>query len=229
MKYLKILFKIIYRLALLILALAVLYFLAAIVLTLIPVNNSFTETEKGIEIFVSSNGVHTDVVLPMRCKQMDWSNVIDTADFNPPKTSFRYIAFGRGDREFYLSTPTWADLKFTTAFTSALLPTSTAMHVTCYEYSPVPDELLKSIRINEAQYLRLAAFIRQSFQDGEEGELKKIACCNYGGVNDNFYEGSGSFHLFNTCNEWTNSALKEAGVKTAAWAPFDACVLYHLE
>ena len=49
------------------------------------------------------------------------------------------------------------------------------------------------------------------------------------GPTDHFYEGTGKYHAFNTCNMWTNRVLKETGVRTAAWSPFTEGILYHLE
>lgn len=47
-------------------------------------------------------------------------------------TDFNYIAFGWGDKGFYLDTPTWADLKFSTAFKAAFWMGQSAMHTTYY-------------------------------------------------------------------------------------------------
>jgi hypothetical protein len=31
-----------------------------------------------------------------------------------------------------------------------------------------------------------------------------------------------------TCNEWVRRGLAEAGVRTAAWAPFDAAIFWQM-
>lgn len=46
---------------------------------------------------------------------------------------------------------------------------------------------------------------------------------------DNFYDATGSFSIFHTCNVWVNVALKEIEVKTSVWSPFDFEILYHLK
>lgn len=50
---------------------------------------------------------------------MDWSQKIPFSQTKGKSTDFNYIAFGWGDKGFYLDTPTWADLKFSTAFKAA--------------------------------------------------------------------------------------------------------------
>ena len=42
---------------------------------------------------------------------------------------------------------------------------------------------------------------------------------------DNFYEANYNYHLFKTCNTWTNESLKVAGVKTSSLALFESGIL----
>src|ERR1051325_6241911 len=70
---------------------------------------------KEVTIFLRTNGVHTDVVLPVRTEYKDWSRSISYKNTRSGDSLFDYLAFGWGDREFYLETPTFADLKPGTA------------------------------------------------------------------------------------------------------------------
>ena len=40
--------------------------------------------------------------------------------------------------------------------------------------------------------------------------------------NDIFYEANGSYSIFKTCNTWSNSILKNSGVKSLLWTPFSS-------
>jgi uncharacterized protein (TIGR02117 family) len=210
-----------------ILFLTALYLLFAVIFTLIPSNISSKQPEKGITIYIKSNGVHTDLLLPTENKFYNWSDHILQEDFFPDTTDHPWTAFGWGDKGFYLNTPNWSDLKVSTAL-DALLPTgSSAMHVTLYGNTLQENKRTKKIILTDEQYLILCDYVFNSFQRNEQEHFILIDCCHYKGLNDNFYEAEGSYHLFNTCNNWTNSALKAAGVKTAFWAPFDKCIFYH--
>jgi uncharacterized protein (TIGR02117 family) len=206
-----------------------LYLLLALVLTIIPVNNSFQETKKGITIFVQSNGVHTDLILPVKNNIFDWSTKIDPEDFEINEKRFNYISFGWGDKGFYLNTPTWADLKFSTGFKALFLAGPSCMHVGYINEKPSPDKRTHEINISQEQYKTLVKFIDDSFQKDKNGQYVIIPGHHYSGTNDNFYEGAGSYSFYKTCNVWTNCGLKEAGIKTATWAPFAESVLYHLK
>lgn len=203
------------------------YLFFAVIFSLIPVNNSFQQAEKGVEIFVKSNGVHTDIVLPVKNETIDWKTKIKEDDFKP--SHINYIAFGWGDKGFYLNTPTWADLKFSTAFNALFWLSSSAMHVTCYQERPVLNEKTKRISITSDQYRQLIEHIDASFQKDKDGKYILIPGHHYKSVNDNFYEGIGTYSLFTTCNSWTNSGLKKTGIKNAFWAPFEKSVMWHLE
>ncbi|HVD98738.1 MAG TPA: TIGR02117 family protein [Cytophagaceae bacterium] len=205
-----------------------LYLLCAILLTFIPANNSAKQPATGIEIYIKSNGVHTDLILPTNNKFYQWEEKIHPEDFGLVSTEDTWTAFGWGDKGFYLHTPEWADLKFSTAM-DAVLPTvgESAMHITIYENAPVENTRTKKIILTDEQYLVLCDYIYQSFVKNEEEDFILISGYHYSSVNDNFYEAEGDYNFLKTCNQWTNQGLKKAGVRTAFWAPFDKCIFYY--
>ena len=78
---------------------AVVLYLAVILLGLIPVNNDFEPTPEGIEVFFISSAIHADVVLPVETDTIDWRAHFpadcfsdDTAGATPlPKTMFLFL------------------------------------------------------------------------------------------------------------------------------------------
>jgi uncharacterized protein (TIGR02117 family) len=75
-----------------------------------------------VAIYIKTNGVHTDLVVPVKNEQLDWSREIKFSNAHlPDTTAIKYLAMGWGDKGFYLQTPTWADLKFSVAFKAAFL------------------------------------------------------------------------------------------------------------
>jgi hypothetical protein len=102
-------------------SLVVLYVLTAVLLTIIPVNTDFKEDLNGVEIFVTTNGVHTNICMPVKQRSFDWSQTIDFTDFRIDSSKYHYISIGWGEREFYLTTPGWKDLKFSTAFKACFI------------------------------------------------------------------------------------------------------------
>lgn len=210
----------------------VLYVLFALLFSAIPVNKDFREAKtSGIEIYILSNGVHTDLVVPIRTMlrtrntTKDWSDVLPLDHTISNDSLMKYIAFGWGDKNFYRETPTWADLKFSTAFNALFFLSTSAMHVTFYR-SMSEHEYCRKISISDEQYERIVHYIESSFQKTSEGDLMLIKNLSYGN-DDCFYDAKGTFSLFYTCNTWTNEGLKQSGLKASLWTPFEGALLNH--
>lgn len=112
-------------------------------------------------------------------------------------------------------------------FQRCFLPSETAMHVQYLENTPVLSPDCKEKFISSENYKALVEYIRTSFSINSDNQVDLIPERGYWS-NDNFYEANGSYHLFNTCNAWTNGALKVAGVKTALLALFQDGIMRHL-
>lgn len=204
------------------LLMVIVYFLFAVLLSVIPVNRH-QEMNKGVEIYIRSNGVHLEIVLPLKTEVKDWSEEIW---INKEITGrARYISFGWGDRNFYIKTPEWSDLTISTAFKALFLRSSSAMHVDYYTELHTGTSC-KHIFISNAQYRQIVKFVDAAFQRDKHHNLIRIENLNYSQY-DCFYEANGIYHLFFTCNTWTNRCLKKAGLKACFWTPFDKGILFH--
>ncbi len=224
-------------LLLLVVSPVVLYLLAAWGLGSIPANRSFQEPATGVEIFVWSNGVHTDLVFPVRHEAMNWlawlgpspmeSPTNNRATENPTSVHVSHMAFGWGDRGFFLDVPEWRDLTFKVALNALVLDGEAAMHVTWLESPPAVGRYCRRVMVTEEQYRLLVDHVRQSFKPGPDERPVRIKAAGYGD-NDAFFEAGGHYGPINTCNEWTGRGLRNAGVRTGVWTPFEGAVTKHL-
>src|ERR1700754_477321 len=55
-----------------------------------------------VTIYILGNGVHTDVVMPVKTDYKDWSQSILCKNTRDSDTSLQYLAIGWGDKGFYL-------------------------------------------------------------------------------------------------------------------------------
>ena len=196
------------------LALAILpalYLIAAVAGSLIPANRAWQESERGVTIFIADNGVHADIIMPVRALGLDWAPLIPAQDFARPPREPRWIAFGSGEERVYLNTPTWWDLTPRTIW-SALVGGRRVMHV---EYVADPSYAVREIRLRPEEYRRLWAAIRADFG----GRPERIDHPGYGRA-DAFYRATGKANALRTCNSWAADKLRLAGVKTSLWPPF---------
>ena len=141
--------------------LTVVYLLAVVLLPLIPVNKQKEKPNDQITAYILTNGVHTDIVVPVKSEAIDWSTFVPFSD-TKSKKEYKYIAFGWGDKGFYLDTPEWKDLKFSTAFNAAFWLGDSAMHTTFYDKMTLGEDC-KKVNMNLEEYQKLIVYIKQSF------------------------------------------------------------------
>ncbi|MBN8642181.1 MAG: TIGR02117 family protein [Flavobacteriales bacterium] len=205
-----------------------LYLTSAFVLSKITVNSEEAQNQsQEVEIFIKTNGVHTDVIVPIKNEFKDWSSMIKVENTKSKDTTTTHIAMGWGDKGFYLDTPEWSDLKASTAFNAAFALGSSAMHTTFCK-SIKEDENCVKIKISPENYQKLTAYIEDSFQLDDNNNPQFIQATTYG-KNDSFYEAKGKYNLFHTCNSWANNALKSSNQKAAFWTVTDSGIFCHYQ
>lgn len=177
-----------------------LYLAAAAILGHVAANAQWHQplpTEPGVTIFVQTNGVHTGIVLPA--------------------APHRWYAYGWGDRDFYLNTPRWQDIRPGTLISALVGSSTTLVHIDDLG-DFVPDENWRPLRLRPAEYARLWAFIAATFADHP-------AMLSGYTPSDRFYTARGRYSVLRTCNVWTGDALRAAGVRTGVWTPFEGDVM----
>lgn len=191
-----------------------LYGIVAAVSAFIPVNRDFREQESGIDIFVLSNGVHVDLVLPVANHVIDWR-----AEGLAVAPDAAFLDFGWGEADFYLRTPTWADFNLMVGAGALLWQTDVLVHVS--ERVTAPRAGAVRLRLSDGQYRRLTAYVRAGFS---ARGVVQVPGASYG-YGDAFYWGAGTYAPFLTCNEWINRGLRYAGVRAALWSPLPQGVM----
>lgn len=194
----------------LLIALPLIYLLAAVVAGLIPVNETQPTAQATQTVYLSTNGVHLDIIF---AKDDAGPELLKDLKFEP---SAQYLAFGWGDKDFYLNTPGWDDLELGVAINAMFLKSETLIHVS--PYASKRDSWTK-VSISQEQLDGLTKYLLASFRKVND---HKIHLTNYSyGYHDSFYEANGSYSCFKTCNTWANMAFKENGLKACLWTPFD--------
>lgn len=184
----------------------------------IPRNAGWRAPRDGVAIWVESNGVHVGLIVPKLAAGVDWRPLAPPHDLRDPRfAGYDHLAIGWGEQAFFLGTPTWADVRPGTILAAAIGSDATLMHV---EHVPAPaatDATVRRIILRPAEYRRLARAMMASFVPGGR---------RYPGYGDGdlFYEGRGHYDALRTCNAWTGSVLRGAGVRVGAWTPFPVTV-----
>ena len=205
------------RLLLVVAAIPIIFLLAALAGSLLPLNRGWNEPAEGTTIYLRSNGIHVDIVMPAQAQGLDWSALLPPSHVRAAPAEVRWYGFGAGERRVYLETPTWSDITPRTLW-SALTGGERVMHV---DQTAEPGAELYAVRLRPEEYRRLWAAIRADF----DGKPRRIDHPGYG-PDDAFYEARGKASAVQTCNQWVADKLRLAGVRTSAWTPFAQGLLW---
>jgi uncharacterized protein (TIGR02117 family) len=209
-------------------AVPLLYLLAALTLGTIPANSGWHEAKQGVRIFVRTNGVHTWIMVPKVTAEMDWRPLVPGAHLKDPRWgNGNYVAIGYGNRQFYLNTPTWGDLTVRNAVTAMAGSGDSLVHAD-HDNDPQPSAIQRPITLSHDEYVRLVGFIRATFRTDAQGRTIPLLGRGYGN-SDIFYEALGSYNALYTCNSWTGQALRQAGVRTGLWTPLSQSIMWRLD
>jgi len=179
-----------------------------------------------IEIMVETNGVHTALVLPLLTRDKDWRPDFPASDLAAPERPYSHVSISWGEREVFLDTPTWWDLRPAAVVRILVGGGDGLLHVAHY-VRPAPAEDIRPLRLTSAQYAALVRRIEATFPPASPSEPRP----RYPGYGDYdaFYDARGHYTATNTCNQWTSDTLAAAGIKTGRWTPFAGGVMKWVE
>jgi uncharacterized protein (TIGR02117 family) len=184
----------------------------------IPRNGDWREPERGVDIMVESNGVHTALVLPLVTPERDWRLLLPASDVAVPGRPYTHVSISWGEREVFLETPTWWDLSPVTVARIIGIGGDGILHIAHY-VRPAPADDIRPLRITRAQYRRLVSEIDRALPQGQ-----RVSYPGYYDF-DVFYEAPGRYTTTKTCNQWTSDTLAAAGIRTGWWTPFAGGVM----
>ncbi|MES9832094.1 MAG: TIGR02117 family protein [Candidatus Thiodiazotropha sp. DIVDIV] len=165
------------------------------------------------QVYVVSHDWHTGFVIPSK-------KVYESI----PALQDRFglsinIEFGWGDKKFYQAKEITTGL----ALKAILWPTETVVHAVA-----VPENVsgyfgnskIELLCLSDIEITSLVEFISNSFSKSRLSEVEPLDEGIYG--DSQFYKGTGSYHMLNTCNEWTAKGLKSIGMDILPVTKFTA-------
>lgn len=179
--------------------------------------NKSQDTNK-FEAYVSSSEIHTEFVFPISNPLFNWAELIPVESVTTQIPDPKYIAIGWGSREFFLNMRTWDEIKWGVILKTVFLPGESALHVE-YLKDLYDSPKIYPLYLTKDEYLKLVSFIKNYFVLDEKGHVQKISEYSYYET-DKFFKGHHTYHIFNTCNTWTQRGLEAIDAKRPIWAPF---------
>jgi uncharacterized protein (TIGR02117 family) len=212
--------RMVLALILIALSLPIGYLSAAWGFSLWPANSDFRNDGPQL-LFVRSNGVHTDLIFPLhRPGFYDWRERFPESAFPQLPEQPAFIAIGWGDLGFYIDTPQWRDLQFSTAWRALSGKSPSVFHVELLSEAQLwAQSELFVLRVRAAQLQQLEAYVRDGIAAPPSQPAQRVPAAHYG-AHDAFFFAKGHYSMWRTCNTWTADALQQAGIRVARWSPF---------
>jgi uncharacterized protein (TIGR02117 family) len=204
------------------------YALFASVSAIIPIEAEASDKSQPMyDVHLLKSGPHTDFLVKVKTEVHDWSLDFPYSNNANPDTSLQWLAIGWGDKNFYMNTPTWADLTVSTAVAAATGLGTAGIHASYY-YSVPSDRPIIRLQLSQNQYSRLCHYISQSLVADETGKRVMLKPLMQG-VNfdhDRYYDAHGRYSMIHTCNTWINNGLKASGQRACLWTGFAEGIFY---
>ncbi|WP_417622149.1 TIGR02117 family protein [Parasphingorhabdus sp.] len=199
-----------------------LYLLAALAGSLLPANQNWRSPDHGVELFVETNGLHTGIIMPLWSDVYDWTPLVRPAHLTDPSQYGSHILVGWGHEGVYRNTREWRDLRFSDALSAVFGSKNVLIHVDHLKYPQAYPHYRRRLIVSPAEYRKIASAIAEKFVLDQRGQAQPSP--GYG-KKDLFYRSRGHYHAFNTCNNWTSDVLRQAGIRTGLWTPFQGGVM----
>jgi uncharacterized protein (TIGR02117 family) len=144
-------------------------------------------------IWIPDYGWHTGIILPY----VDFSKDFFTKEF----ADVSYLEFGWGDKDYYPE----PNPSLFVGLKALFWPSASVLHVVGYNTHPEnifrKDEITV-LEVNAKSYLKIISYIKNTFVLGKNKKPVLFSKGLY--LNKSyFYKAKGDFHLFNTCNTWS--------------------------
>ncbi|MEL6877281.1 MAG: DUF2459 domain-containing protein [Pseudomonadota bacterium] len=184
-----------------------------------------------VTIMVETNGMHTQLVLPIAHPYKDWRETFPSAnewvsdaaygaiDGPVPAT---HVAIGFGEREVFLNTPTLSDLKIGTAARVTVFGGEGLIRVSNLVNPPLYRNRRK-LEISSDQYAALVDAILADLPPLDGQVYREYEYGSYD--EDAYYVSSRGYTVGTTCNQWTSDRLADASIRTGWWTPFSGGVM----
>ncbi|QXT38849.1 DUF2459 domain-containing protein [Gymnodinialimonas ceratoperidinii] len=191
---------------------AALYLAAAALGGLIPGRTAALPAGGDVQIGLLYGPIHVDFLLPATAETRAALSFAEAGGVDVSDAGIGYFIVGWGARDFYTTTPEWADM---TARATLRAMTGDASVLRVDSVPPgIAFEQVPQLSLSEVQYTALLSEIA----DTAAPELVGVAAEGHR-ASAGFVEARGRFHILRTCNTWVGRVLREAGIPMGLWTP----------
>ncbi|QFT91303.1 hypothetical protein FIU86_00485 [Roseovarius sp. THAF9] len=202
-----------------ILALICLYLVSAVAGALVPGPLSPNPSADGgppIEIRMVAGPIHYDLLLPLTPRTQARFFHLEKAGLLLSDPKAEWLVIGWGSRAFYTHEGSYSDVPAATLWRAM---TGDDAVLRADVIGPLPRGYdSPRLMLTPAQYSGLMTAILQQLAPNADDDATPLSALGFTDT-DIFFEATGRFHIFRTCNTWISRTLRSAGIPFGAWTP----------
>ncbi len=199
------------------------FLLAAWIGSSIPRGERLQDIDRPVAILIETNGIHTQLVLPIENEIKDWRETFPSANEWVMGNRPTHVTIGFGERDVFMNTPRWQDLTFARALRVAGVGGEGMIRVTNL-VTPQQGPDRRSMNISREQYRKLVESILRDLPALGDTGFRTFERADYG-PQDAYYASARRYTMSTTCNQWTSDRLADAGIRTGWWTPLSGGVM----
>lgn len=193
------------------------YLVSSLVLENVFIGEKKLKANAKFVAYVSSADIHTEFIFPVSNELFNWTEIVPVSLVTNKIPAPKYISIGWGSRDFFFNMKTWDEINFPVVLRAIFLPGESTLHVEYLEDMGRGTEIFP-LYLTKKEYLDLITYIKDFFILDHERKVQKISDFNYYET-DKFFKSHGSYHMFNTCNMWTQKGLEKINALRPVWSP----------
>ena len=147
------------------------YFIGALVGSFIPSNSDWREPDRGIPIFVETNGVHVSLIVPMSAAGEDLSDLIRPEHLANRDLYGTHAMIGWGHGRVYRNARTWGDVQSGDIGSAITGSDDTTLHI-YHLIDPRPAPHRKRLLVSQREYHSIIGSIRSTCRLTTHGQSK---------------------------------------------------------
>jgi len=190
----------------------VLYFGAAVPGGLIAGRVAEPGPGDDVQIGLLYGAIHVDFLLPATAETRAALGFARAGGVRVDGSDVGYFIIGWGARDFYTTTPEWADMSVR-ATVRAITGDASVLRVDTVRPGIALNQV-PQLNLSHGQYTALLAEISNTAGPDPVGIEVQGHRATSG-----FIEAEGRFHILRTCNTWVGRVLRRAGVPMGIWTP----------
>lgn len=175
-----------------------------------------------VEIMIATNGVHTEIVVPAVNSTKDWRETLPSVAQTASGGATTHIAIGFGERDVFINTPTFYDMRLSTALRVATTGGEGMIRVINLA-NPSVHQNRRKLTISGEQYRLLVEALEDDLPPPAAGKTRIFETSTYD--RGRYYASPQRYTLITTCNQWTSDRLAKAGIRTGWFTPFSGGVM----